>query len=176
MSPELAALELRLKVATEPLTAAQMQLTPTDRPDCWSIQQILEHLMLTYKLTCATFETRLAKAKPTRARPGMAQRLGQFTLIKLGHFPYGRTAPENVYPGSPSILQSGQEMAVTLHAELERLDVLISRAEVQFGLRTQAISHQILGPLTAQQWRTFHLVHGLHHLKQIGLIRRAHSV
>src|ERR1700721_2221583 len=29
----------------------------------------------------------------------------------------------------------------------------------------------ILGPLTAGQWRKFHLVHGMHHVKQIRRLR-----
>jgi hypothetical protein len=29
----------------------------------------------------------------------------------------------------------------------------------------------VLGPLSMQQWRKFHLIHGRHHLKQIARIR-----
>jgi hypothetical protein len=29
------------------------------------------------------------------------------------------------------------------------------------------LDHPILGPFSIAQWRKFHLVHGLHHVKQI---------
>jgi hypothetical protein len=34
----------------------------------------------------------------------------------------------------------------------------------------------VLGPLSAQQWRRFHQVHGQHHLRQIHAIRAEHGV
>ncbi len=176
MSPELTTLELRLRSPIEPLNATQTQLSPRERPECWSIQQIVEHLLLTYQLTSVTFEARLAKGTPTRARPSLGQRMGQFAMLKLGYFPYGRKAPETVHPAAPSILQSGREIAAVLRTDLERMDALIGRAELVFGRGTQAISHQILGPLTSQQWRKFHLIHGLHHLKQINRIRGERNV
>ncbi|MGZ7099671.1 MAG: DUF1569 domain-containing protein [Candidatus Angelobacter sp.] len=33
------------------------------------------------------------------------------------------------------------------------------------------MDHPVLGPLTAAEWRKFHLVHGLHHVKQIRSLR-----
>ena len=176
MSPELTNLELRLRSAIEPLNATQTQLSPTERPEGWSVQQIMEHLLLTYRVTCETFEARLAKGTPTRARPSVVQRLGQVLMLRLGYFPQGRRSPANVHPAVPSILQSGGEIATVLHRELERMDALISRAELTFGRSTQAISHQVLGPLTSRQWRTFHLIHGLHHLKQIDSIRKERKI
>jgi len=47
------------------------------------------------------------------------------------------------------------------------MDASLADAERRFGHRTRVLFHPILGPLTAQQWRRFHLVHGRHHLKQI---------
>jgi hypothetical protein len=35
------------------------------------------------------------------------------------------------------------------------------------------LDHPILGPLTGGQWRKFHLVHGLHHVKQIRRLRES---
>ena len=176
MSPELTTLEGLVTAKLLSLSAAQTQLTPLGRPDRWSIQQIVEHLLLTYRLTATSFETRLAKGTPTRATSTLRQRLGQFTLIRLGHFPSGHKAPAAVFPGTPSILHTGAEISTTLHATLERLDSLINQAEALFGPRSPAISHQILGPLTSQQWRCFHLIHARHHLKQIETIRKDHSL
>jgi hypothetical protein len=39
--------------------------------------------------------------------------------------------------------------------------------ECRFGSATKILDHPILGPLTAEQWRKFHWVHGRHHARQI---------
>jgi len=39
--------------------------------------------------------------------------------------------------------------------------------ERRFGVTTKIMDHPLLGPLTASQWRKFHLVHGRHHAQQI---------
>ena len=50
-------------------------------------------------------------------------------------------------------------------------DDAISRCEARFGAGAKLANHPVLGPLTARQWRTFHLVHARHHMKQIAHIR-----
>jgi hypothetical protein len=51
------------------------------------------------------------------------------------------------------------------------MDSIIARCEEQLGSRCKLLDHPILGPLTASQWRKFHLVHGLHHVKQLRRLR-----
>jgi hypothetical protein len=48
----------------------------------------------------------------------------------------------------------------------------MSICEAKFGSRIKVLDHPILGPLSIDQWRRFHLVHGLHHVKQIRRLRR----
>ncbi|HEY3972851.1 MAG TPA: DUF1569 domain-containing protein [Candidatus Sulfotelmatobacter sp.] len=50
---------------------------------------------------------------------------------------------------------------------------MIARCEKQQGRSRKLLDHPILGPLTGNQWRKFHLVHGLHHVKQIRRLRQA---
>jgi hypothetical protein len=53
------------------------------------------------------------------------------------------------------------------------MDAMIARCEKQQGRSRKLLDHPILGPLTGNQWRKFHLVHGLHHVKQIRRLRQA---
>ena len=151
------------------LDAAQMQLRPLADRTKWSIQQIVEHLLLTYTSTCSVFETRIAKGSPTRAQPSMEQRAGQFLVLNAGHFPKGREAPAGVVPPASSGIVCGAELAGEVTVMLLRFDRIAEEAERLFG-RRRAISHQVLGPLSVAQWRRFQLVHGRHHLKQIRAI------
>jgi hypothetical protein len=47
------------------------------------------------------------------------------------------------------------------------MDQLITQCEARLGPQTKVLDHPVLGPLTAQQWRKFHWVHGRHHVKNI---------
>lgn len=51
------------------------------------------------------------------------------------------------------------------------LDDVMSRCAGKFGGRTKLLDHPVLGPLSVSQWRKFHLVHGLHHVKQLHRLR-----
>ena len=171
MSPDLTRLREEVLQAVQGLSALQTQAARHDRPGSWNIQQIVEHLILTYQLSSVNFESRLARGTPTRATPTFAQRTGQFVLISLGYFPPGRMAPLETQPSTPYHLRSGDELAASIRAELQRMDLLIDRAESLFA-DLQAISHPVLGPMSCRQWRIFHRVHGLHHVKQIRTILR----
>ena len=58
-------------------------------------------------------------------------------------------------------------MNVALHDALVAMDSVLVDAEKRFGRTARILNHPVLGPLTAQQWRRFHQVHGRHHLKQV---------
>ena len=150
------------------------QATPFAHPEKWSIQQIVEHLLNTYRGTIPAISARVDKRSATRAKPNLRQRIAQFMIIQLGQFPNGRIAPAAVSPSLPTTVQSGDELAAKVSAELRKLDEVTARGEHLFGDR-RAVAHIILGPLSMQQWRRFHLIHGRHHLKQIRNIRLDHS-
>jgi len=52
-------------------------------------------------------------------------------------------------------------------AKLAAMDAILAHCEARFGRHAKLLDHPILGALTAAQWRTLHLVHGLHHQKQL---------
>src|SRR5580698_7331958 len=92
------------------LDADQTQLCPPSRPDKWSIQQIVEHLLLTYSSTETVINTRLTKRTPTRSKPTLPQRIFCYAVTRRGYFPTGRPAPPLVTPQPTSHPLSGEHL------------------------------------------------------------------
>jgi hypothetical protein len=175
MQDDLRRLDTEVTKALHGLDARHTQATPLAHPEKWSIQQIVEHLLNTYRGSTPAIQARIEKRSGTRAKPTLRQKIGQFFIIKLGLFPQGRIAPAAVAPTQPITVQSGEELARRVSAELRKLSEVTARGQHIFGDR-RAVAHIILGPLSMKQWRRFHLIHGLHHVKQIRGIRRDHSL
>ncbi|WP_260738742.1 DUF1569 domain-containing protein [Tunturiibacter lichenicola] len=177
MNPTLQQLQREIAYSLDGLDAAQTQLHPPSRPDKWNIQQIMEHLLLSYSGTEMALNARLTKRAPTKAKPNIPQYLGQYTLIHLGYFPRGRKAPPLVSPIAPTTHPiCGDDLTQAAADHLAQLDLLCAEAENLFGPTCRCASHMVLGPLRVEQWRKFQLIHGEHHLKQILAIRKAHQV
>lgn len=174
MNPTIQQLHRKLSAALQDLDAAQTQLHPVANPEKWSVQQIADHLLLTYASTATLFEKRIAKGIPTQSRPTPSQRVKSFVVLQLGHMPNGRTAPEAVSPTHTTPL-TGEELIRLATEKLLRLDANLDQAESVFG-STSAITHAILGPMCARDWRRFHCVHGAHHIQQILAIRNEHRI
>lgn len=175
MNPALHQLQHEIASSLRGLDAAHTQLHPPSRPEKWSIQQIIEHLLLTYSGAEMALNARLAKRRPTAARPSAFQQVQQFTIYRLGYFPRGRQAPDMVMPAATTRPLSGEELATAARDHLIHFDILCTETEQLFGSK-QCANHSVLGPLSVDQWRRFQLIHGRHHLKQIAAIRKAHKV
>jgi hypothetical protein len=175
MDPILQELQDEIAGSLENLDSAQTQLALSVHHEKWSIQLIVQHLCLTYAFTETAFDARLAKGTPTRARPTLQQRIGQYFLTNLGIFPKGRKAPKQVTPAQMASPVCGSDLTHLTAHHLARIDTLFHEAERLFG-SDRCISHMILGPLSIHQWRRFHLVHGRHHIKQIRAIRDSHHL
>jgi hypothetical protein len=82
--------------------------------------------------------------------------------------PSGREAPPGTRPKGRQPEQVISEIG-TIIAAMERS---IDNCEQRFGSRVKLVNHPVLGPLTAEEWRRFHCVHGRHHLRQIRALRK----
>jgi hypothetical protein len=148
-------------------TPQALEIHPGNDSSRWNARQIVEHLVLTYRSSSAVFRERLAKGRPTQSDPGAYQNVQQFFVCRFGFFPAGRQAPAGVIPAaSSSELLDGGELAVKMQSALQSMDEILVVCEERFGGRRFA-THLVLGPLSAEQWRKFHVVHGTHHLKQL---------
>lgn len=141
-----------------------------DKP--WSTQDVVEHLLLTYRNTADLFDRYLTRNSPSERPIEMKHRALQFLVIRCGGFPRGTGSPSAVLPGKSGMPpMSGDELAACMRSELEKLDAKLDECQKAFAKRSFA-PHFIFGPLTAAQWRRFHFVHGRHHLKQLSRIRK----
>ncbi|HEX7158038.1 MAG TPA: DinB family protein [Edaphobacter sp.] len=179
MNPILERLQSDIAGSVNDLSAGQTQLRPVGGPDKWTIQQIVQHLCLSYASTETAVRNRLDKGRPTQSVPTVPQRCLQCLITDLGCFPPGREAPAVVVPpkapGSSEDQISGDALRNEAALRLADMDKRLDEAESAFGKR-RVVSHAILGPLSIAQWRRFHRTHGLHHVKQIWAIRRQHGV
>src|SRR5580704_9163185 len=85
------------------LDVARMQLHPAGDPEQWSAQQLVEHLVLTYRSTVGVLEERLRKGRPTQAPITPQHELLWNQYIGAGKFPAGGRAPERVKPGQMNL-------------------------------------------------------------------------
>lgn len=129
----------------------------------WSPTQILEHLLLTYKNTSRGLEKCLDQESPLARRPTLKDRVAALLVVGFGYLPEGRQAPERTLPQGMDFADVRQALA----AELQKMGSGLDACEKKFGSRTKIMDHPFIGPLTADQWRKFHWVHGRHHARQI---------
>src|SRR5438477_7816275 len=135
----------------------------------WSTAEILDHLNLTYLGTIKNFNRCLVSDQPTASADRRSKRWQRLVVAKLGHYPSGRKSPPRVEPRGTPVQQVKSEIL----ENIVRMDHAIRELESRFGRRVPVADHPILGPLTAPEWRKFHLVHGKHHAKQILRLRKA---
>lgn len=129
----------------------------------WCAAEILEHLYLTYTGTQKAFERCLKAGKPLAGVPTFKQRVAATAVTDFGYFPKGRKSPDQVLPRGMSV----EKVVAGIGPQIAAMDKLITQCEECYGSRIKILDHPVLGPLTARQWRKFHLAHGRHHVKQI---------
>ena len=129
----------------------------------WCAAEILEHLYLTYTGTQKAFERCLKAGKPLAGVPTFKQRVAATAVTDFGYFPKGRKSPDPVLPRGMSV----EKVVADIGRQIAAMDKLITQCEERYGSRIKILDHPVLGPLTARQWRKFHLAHGRHHVRQI---------
>lgn len=129
----------------------------------WNPAQILEHLYRTYRGTNYGIGKCLEKGSPLVSPATIKHRIGTFLICNLGYVPGGFKTPERASPQGMPV----EEVLQSIFPELQLLDSGLASVETKFGARTKVLDHPLIGPLTAGQWRKFHLSHGRHHARQI---------
>lgn len=171
LHPILSALQDEIRIALYGLDDRSTQLHPSRRPQGWSIQQIMQHLMLTYELSSRAFEDRIVKGRPSARSISLREKLIQTTVLDLGYLPSGRKSSEAVRPQALNLPpMDGDQLALETDRRLREMDQLCNLVESRFG-SGRCASHMILGPMSVSQWRTFHVVHGRLHLKQVARLK-----
>jgi hypothetical protein len=160
MDPHLTQLQIEISSVVGGLTEEELNAHP---PGKWCTAEILEHLYLTYTGTTKGFQRVLEAGKPKVTPPTWMQRGGALLVFGFAYLPSGRESPAMARPkGLPT-----EKVRAEIAAKIAEMDAILATCESRFGAHTKVLDHAILGPLTINQWRKFHLVHGRHHLKQI---------
>jgi hypothetical protein len=166
MDTRLEKLMRALESAVEDMSDEQMS---RHLPGKWCAAEVLEHLYLTYTGTIKGFERLLESGQPTTMPASARQRLRALVVVGFGYLPAGRKAPRVAQPrGLPPDKVRNEWMK-----KIVEMDAVIAQCEARFGHGVALLDHPILGPLTARQWKKFHLVHGMHHRKQLLRLREA---
>lgn len=166
LSPPLQTALEAIDRATSGMSSEQMMWHPAEK---WSAAGILEHLSLAYGRTVERMKSTLHEGAPEVRRRTFREWAGGLIVLKLGRIPPGRKAPEALSPcGVPP--EQALDSARTKLAELDRV---IDQCQERFGSSRNFLVHAILGPLTTSEWRRFHCVHTLHHMRQIHALRES---
>ena len=166
MDSRLEKLKQALESAVEGMSSEQLSWHPAEK---WCAAEVLEHLYLTYAGTIKGFERVMESGKSLATRASMTQRWRTLVVVGFSHMPGGRKAPSMTQPrGLPA-----EKVRSEVGAKLVAMDAIIAQCEARFGRGIHLLDHPILGPLTATQWRKFHLVHGRHHEKQLRRLRES---
>ena len=164
MNSRLERLQHALSTAIAGMSKEDMSWHP---PQKWCATEVLEHLYLTYTGTIKGFERVLEGGKSLASAPTLSQRIKAFLVVGFGYFPEGRKSPARALPrGLPP-----ETVQAEIIPRIKEMDEIIRQCEGKLGSRTKVLDHPILGALTAPQWRKFHFVHGMLHVKQIQWLR-----
>jgi hypothetical protein len=153
------------------LDAELTQVHPGGLSYKWNAQQVTEHLVTSFRHTREALESRLRKGhrlhNVSRTR---LQWCLQIMMLSFGRFPFGIPAMEETLPAPGRFpVMSGPQLSDLLRQEMEAMDQALDRCRQKFGMEKVA-RHPLLGPLRVDQWRRFHVVHGLHHVPQLRAI------
>jgi len=160
VSPELEFVRRETERATSGVFPDALAHAPDGK---WNSLQILEHLLLSYTATTKGLLRTMSSGQIERIDRTLGHRIRSLYVLGIGRFPPGVEAPKQTTPRSAL----GGKPLRQFNDALVAMDASLNDAEKRFGPKARVLVHPILGPLTAQQWRRFHQVHGRHHLKQV---------
>jgi hypothetical protein len=149
---------------------------PWGRPNCWSVQQVVEHLALAMDQTATALEQRLAKGRPERrSKRSRPEWLLQLMVLSAGHMPKGVGAMHETTPPSRMPSMGARELTERLESAIERLEAALEQSRKRFGMERVG-RHFLLGPLRVDQWRRYHVLHLQHHTRQMMEVRETLSI
>jgi len=161
-----------LKSALEPLaeeiavlSLEEAQIPPMPGSERWCAQQIMEHLILTYRITSESVCRQLKIGQVPPNRRNLLEFLLRMQTIGLGYMPDGIPAIRAVRPNE-FIPQGGPAIAARFLNAAEEMDKLLVDARRKFGIQACG-EHPFFGVMRVDEFRRYHAVHAAHHEKQL---------
>jgi hypothetical protein len=161
-----------LKTALEPLakeiaglSMEEAQVPPLPGHGRWSAQQIMEHLILTYKLTSETLSKQLKTGKVPRNRRNVLEFVLRVQTLGFGYMPDGVPSMRSVRPANFTP-EPGEAIVTRFLAAAEEMDKLLVASRKKFGIQACG-EHPFFGVMRVDEWRRYHAIHARHHLSQL---------
>jgi hypothetical protein len=161
-----------LRSALEPLaeqiekvTMEEAQIPPAPGLGRWCAQQVMEHLMLTYKLTTDSVCHQLKTGRVPRNRRNLLEFLLRVQTIGLGYMPEGVPSIRAFRPAGFTP-EDGPAIAARFLAVAEEMDRLLVAARRKFGIQACG-EHPFFGVMRVDEWRRYHAIHASHHSRQL---------
>jgi hypothetical protein len=147
------------------LSLDEAQIPPMPGQGRWCAQEIVEHLILTFKLTSDSVGKQLKTGKVPRSRRNFLGFLLRMQTIGLGYMPDGVPAMRAVRP-SDYTPEPGRVTGARLLEAAEAMDHLLVAARKKFGIQACG-EHPFFGVMRVDEWRRYHAIHARHHLPQL---------
>lgn len=156
------------------LTLEEAQVQPLPGQGRWCAQEILEHLMLTYKLTLDSIEKQLKSGRIPKNRRNLLQFVLRIQTLGIGYMPDGVPSIRAVRP-SKFTPEAGPAIAERFLVAAEEMDSQLVLARKKFGIQACG-EHPFFGVMRVDEWRRYHAVHAARHEGQLqNAIRYAKS-
>ena len=157
--PQFEAIEQqRRTIKTQVCALSAAQLAKKTAPEAWSIQQIVEHLVLSDETMGQARQTLETEARMFRVLPRALRRvlvLSAFRRNAVLPLPLPAVEPSGTLP-LPELLKRWEKARAEMQSVLEAVE----RSEARW-------SHPVLGPLTALQMLTLSEAHTAYHMRQM---------
>jgi Protein of unknown function (DUF1569) len=131
----------------------------------WCAQQVIEHLILTYKLTSNSVSYQLKLGLVPKRGHGVLKLLLRMQTIGVGQMPDGVPCIRAVRPDVYTP-EAGPAIAARFLRSAEEMDALLVQARKKFGVEACG-EHPFFGVLRVDEWRRYHAVHAEHHSGQL---------
>jgi hypothetical protein len=143
----------------------EAQIPPAPGQGRWCAQQVIEHLILTYKLTLNSVCHQLKTGRVPRNRRNLLEFLLRVQTLGLGYMPEGVPSIRAFRPGEFTP-EDGPAIAARFLATAEEMDRQLVAARRKFGIQACG-EHPFFGVMRVDEWRRYHAIHAGHHATQL---------
>lgn len=146
------------------VSLVEAQVSPSTDTRRWSGQQVVEHLILSFRQSREELQKRL---KIDRSPSRSASWVQWIIKVQVCVFHWMPEGVPTSYALRPTGLepQDGPTLAARFVEEAEMLNKALADARIVFGMRPCGY-HPMYGPLRVEEWRVYHAVHCRHHMRQ----------
>ena len=164
MHPVLADAVLPFAEKVAAVSLIEAQVSPDPEYHRWCGQQVVEHLILSFKHTREELQRRLKTGQSPATKRTFLQWLIKVQVCFFASMSDGVSTTLPLRP-SEFVPQDGPALAARLLAEAEELNKVLSECRIVFGLRPCGY-HPMFCRLRVEEWRVYHAVHCRHHMCQ----------